>query len=77
MPLYDYKCPECENRFEAKHGFTDSAPPCPQCGHDEVQRSITTAPTIAGGMATHPGDGYRASKEQLVTPTMSLYDLEL
>ena len=65
MPVYDYKCPECGNRFEARHGFNESAPPCPKCEYEGVQRLITTAPTIAGGMMTHPGDGYRASKEQL------------
>ena len=65
MPVYDYKCPECENRFEVKHGFSESAPPCPQCGHVDVQRLITTAPTVAGGMLTNAGDSRRASKDQL------------
>lgn len=65
MPLYDYKCPECEYRFEARHGFSESAPPCPECGHEEPKRVITTAPTHAKGMLTHAGDGHRASKEQL------------
>ena len=65
MPRYDYRCPNCDNRFEARHGFDESAPPCPSCEHEEVQRVISSAPTIAGGMATHPGDGYRASKDQL------------
>lgn len=65
MPVYDYKCPACETRFEARHRMTDDAPACPNCDHAEVQRVITSAPTIAGGMETHAGDGYRASKEQL------------
>jgi len=65
MPVYDYKCPSCENRFEARHSMAADAPACPNCGHVEVQRVITSAPTIAGGMETHAGDGYRASKEQL------------
>jgi len=65
MPLYDYKCPECDNRFEARHSFSESAPPCPECGREEPQRLITSAPTHARGALTHAGDGYRASKEQL------------
>ncbi len=65
MPLYDYKCPACDNRFEARHSFSESAPPCPKCGHAEPKRVITTAPTHARGALTHAGDGYRASKEQL------------
>lgn len=65
MPLYDYKCPECEHRFEAQHGMTESAPPCPECGYETPQRVITTAPKHAKGMNAHPGDGRTASKEQL------------
>ncbi len=65
MPVYDYKCPECEHRFEARHSMSADAPPCPNCGHLPVQRVITSAPTVAGGIMTHAGDGHRASKEQL------------
>jgi putative FmdB family regulatory protein len=65
MPLYDYKCANCETVFEARHGFNDSAPACPNCGHIEVQRVILTAPRVAQGMLAHPGDGKSATKEQL------------
>ncbi|MDX1994438.1 MAG: zinc ribbon domain-containing protein [bacterium] len=65
MPLYDYKCPNCEHPFEARHSFSESAPPCPACGHVGVQRVILTAPKVAKGLMAHPGDGRSASKEQL------------
>jgi len=65
MPVYDYKCPNCEHRFEARHSFSADAPPCPNCGYVEVKRVITSAPSVANGMMTHAGDGHRASKEQL------------
>lgn len=65
MPLYDYRCPQCEKPFEARHSFSADAPPCPQCGYAVPKRIITTAPSIAGGMTTHPGDGRNATKEQL------------
>ncbi len=65
MPLYDYKCPNCDHRFEARHSINAAAPACPQCGFVGVQRVITSAPAVAGGILTHPGDGRRASKEQL------------
>ena len=65
MPLYDYRCNECGSRFEARHGFNDSAPPCPTCGQTQVQRLITTAPAIMGGIMTDAGSGGTATKEQL------------
>ena len=65
MPAYDYKCPECNHRFESRHGFHESAPSCPVCGHAAPQRVISSAPTVAGGMLTDAGDSRRSSKEQL------------
>lgn len=65
MPRYDYRCPQCDTVFEARHGFNEAAPACPNCGYVEPKRLITTAPRVAGGMMTHPGDGVNASKEQL------------
>jgi putative FmdB family regulatory protein len=65
VPLYDYRCEGCGNQFEARHGFNDSAPPCPACGREEVKRLITTAPAIMGGIMTDAGSGGKATKEQL------------
>jgi len=45
--------------------MTAEAPACPKCGHAPAQKIITSAPTIAGGVSTHAGDGKKASKEQL------------
>lgn len=65
MPLYDYKCPKCNHRFEAQHGMNADAPPCPACGYADVERIITSAPTVAGGMATPAGSSRGATKEEL------------
>lgn len=65
MPLYDFKCPQCGRRFEARTGINDPAPACPACQHHETTRLITSAPTFAKGILTHAGDGHRANKEQL------------
>lgn len=65
MPMYTYKCSECNHRFDAKHGFNDPKPVCENCQHADVQRVITTAPSIAKGIMANAGDGRRASKEQL------------
>lgn len=65
MPTYDYRCHQCETVFEAKHGFHDSPPPCPHCGSANIAKHITTAPAIAGGIATPAGTSRTSSKEEL------------
>jgi len=65
MPLYDYRCEACDEHFEVRHGFNDPTPACPMCGQAQVQRLITTAPAIIGGMVTDAGSGGKATKEQL------------
>ncbi|NJK90035.1 MAG: hypothetical protein HC923_12040, partial [Myxococcales bacterium] len=43
------RCPNCQHQFEARHGFDDPAPACPNCGHMPVSRLILSAPTVAQG----------------------------
>jgi putative FmdB family regulatory protein len=50
MPRYDYECDTCGVVFEAKHGFDDPGPPCPN-GHPTVHRRITTTPRLLKGAA--------------------------
>jgi putative FmdB family regulatory protein len=39
MPLYEYRCDACEERFEEYLATsTKPAPPCPTCGHGKVTR---------------------------------------
>jgi putative FmdB family regulatory protein len=46
MPVYEYRCEACEERFEEYLSTsTKPAPPCPKCGHGKVTRlwsQITT-----------------------------------
>lgn len=64
MPRYDYECEVCGNRFEARHGFDDPMPLCPN-GHAEVHRLIMTVPRVMQGMLADAGAGGKATKEQL------------
>jgi putative FmdB family regulatory protein len=42
MPLYEYLCHACEQRFESYvRAFGDTAP-CPRCGGLEVERLLST-----------------------------------
>jgi putative FmdB family regulatory protein len=65
MPLYDYRCKQCQHTFEARHGLNEPIPPCPSCGAVSPTRLIKTAPTIAQGMNANAGDSRGATKEQL------------
>jgi putative FmdB family regulatory protein len=62
MPLYDYRCAN-GHTFEARHGFNDPAPACPECGEANVQRMITSAPGVMQGINASPGKN--ASKADL------------
>lgn len=65
MPLYDYRCPNCNHLFEARHSFNESAPPCPNCQHADVTRVILKTPRVAQGMNASVSDTGKATKEQL------------
>jgi putative FmdB family regulatory protein len=58
MPLYDFVCPACGERFEARAGF-DERPACPACGAPEAERVISG---FSGPFTTRPqgGDARRA-----------------
>lgn len=65
MPQYDYRCKTCGYEFSERHGINETADECPECESADVVRLITHAPTHAQGVLAHPGDGRRASAEQL------------
>jgi putative FmdB family regulatory protein len=43
MPLYEYKCQNCETRFDALRAMADAdnAIACPKCGSENAQRLIS------------------------------------
>jgi putative FmdB family regulatory protein len=49
MPLYDYRCAQCEKTTEVRHGFNDThSDPCPHCG-GSMSRVFNPAPIIFSG----------------------------
>ena len=52
MPLYEYSCRRCRERFEVlqRMGATAETIRCPECGAAEVERRLSTfAAAVAGG----------------------------
>ncbi|MEW5700816.1 MAG: zinc ribbon domain-containing protein [Candidatus Zixiibacteriota bacterium] len=54
MPTYDYKCRDCDHRFEAFQSMTEApVSVCPHCGGNAVERLIS-----AGGGLIFKGSGF-------------------
>jgi len=46
MPIYEYRCGSCDERFEEFLTTSDKPePPCPNCGSTEVERLMSTIST--------------------------------
>lgn len=43
MPLYEYRCTECGEKFEklVRMADADRAPECPKCGAPEAKRQVS------------------------------------
>ncbi len=59
MALYEYKCAECEERFDLMRPMSaaDEAAECPECGSGESQRVISNFASITPGasaMSSNP-----------------------
>jgi putative FmdB family regulatory protein len=46
MPIYEYRCEKCEERFEEYLSTSETpAPPCPSCGSEDVKRLLSQIST--------------------------------
>jgi putative FmdB family regulatory protein len=75
MPIYEYECGECGQRFEELVATSDAeAPPCPRCGTTRPRRLISRVSPPGRqprGAAVRSDESWRgeresAHKEQLV-----------
>jgi len=67
MPLYEYQCKACENRFELRQKFSDPpATGCPQCGGVVTKLISSSAFALKGG-GWH-AEGYNKEKGSSDTP---------
>ena len=42
MPIYEYRCKSCDNRFEYLVMGSEESISCPKCSAQEVERLIST-----------------------------------
>jgi putative FmdB family regulatory protein len=59
MPLFEYKCRDCQNVFELLVGKTvpDVSPVCPKCGSDRCDRLFSSFATSMGKGSSAPSCG--------------------
>lgn len=51
MPLFEYRCRECDARFEKiVPGSNRDDVECPHCGTEKAERQISTFATNSGGV---------------------------
>ena len=66
MPLYDFACDACGERFEER-ARPGEAPPCPSCGAERTRRLWTPIPPAPKfglrGAAARESDARRAERE--------------
>lgn len=63
MPLYEYRCSSCGERFEVlqRIGAGADGVRCPRCGADSVQRVHSTFASVAGNAPAPCGAPSRAA----------------
>ena len=51
MPLYEYRCSDCETRFDALRAMSEADAPiaCPKCGGEDTHRLISLFTAVGGG----------------------------
>lgn len=70
MPVYEYQCSACENRFELRQKFSDEpARECPECGGDVRKLISSTAFTLKGGGWHAEGYGSGSKSEAPSCPS--------
>ena len=58
MPLYEYRCPDCDAQFErlVRPVTATAEVACPSCGHAPVKRLFSTFANV-GGSSSAPQSG--------------------
>jgi putative FmdB family regulatory protein len=54
MPIYEYRCEPCAERFEELVRSPEAPVACPMCGSEEVERLLSTFAGVGGRDAPLP-----------------------
>jgi putative FmdB family regulatory protein len=55
MPVYEYKCNQCGEKYEQRVGFfhTSKSTKCPKCGSEKTDRLFSTFSSNTSGCGTN------------------------
>jgi putative FmdB family regulatory protein len=57
MPMYEYKCSECEHQFEELVSSGTVSVACPKCGSEKTQKLLSVFAASAGSASGAPSCG--------------------
>jgi putative FmdB family regulatory protein len=66
MPIYEFQCPACGNRFERLAGAGTESAECPQCGAKDASR-VLSAPAPGHRLVKSPGTTRRMEDKRGVS----------
>ena len=70
MPVYEYQCNSCNDRFELRRKFSDEpVKECPKCGGEVTKLISSTAFTLKGGGWHAEGYGGKKSDKAPACPS--------
>jgi len=57
MPIYEYECSSCGEKFELRRSIndSDSEVKCPRCGAEKPRRVLSMFSTTSSGGSCAPG----------------------
>jgi putative FmdB family regulatory protein len=76
MPIYQYHCPSCDNKFEAKQSFNDTSNvSCPRCKNG-ARRVFSPVPIIFKGSGFYVTDSTKKSEAQFSPKTEAKQEMK-
>jgi putative FmdB family regulatory protein len=71
MPIYEYRCHDCEAKFEALVRGGEAVA-CPHCGSSSLEKQLTAAAVLSGRGSPEPGRTCCGRDERCDTPACSV-----
>ena len=70
MPIYEYECGKCHNRFDLKQGFdAEPSAECPQC-QEKSRRVFLAPPLLFKGSGFYITDSRKSSEPGKTTDSL-------